>query len=132
MGFLTNALKMPPDDYEKLFNFYKRRGFMKGGLYNRMPDKDPSIPGVVASNIDSNGRSRVWYVCAQEYGWFKCLMHHGDVERCREIVADNIKFAMSDEFYMIERYHVNDPWYAPWSPNASCSGRLIDMMLDLA
>jgi hypothetical protein len=37
---------------------------------------------------------------------------------------------MTSEYYMIERYHENDPYFCPWSPNASANGRLINMLLD--
>lgn len=131
IGFLVDALDMEPCDYERIINYYTRRGQMRGGLYEKMPNKDPNIPGVVISKIASVGFGYIWYVCAQEYGWFNCLYRHGDMERCSEIIRDAEKYAMSDEYYMLERYHQGDPWYAPWSPNASCSGRLINMILDL-
>ena len=37
---------------------------------------------------------------------------------------------MTDEYYMVERYADNDPYYVPWSPNSSANGRLISMLLD--
>ena len=40
-----------------------------------------------------------------------------------------IKFALTDELYVGERYHDANPWYYPWSPNASGSGRLTLMLL---
>ena len=132
MGFFMDALNMPKSDYDRIINYYTRRGIFKGGLYNKMPEKDPNIPGVLISEIAAVGYGYIWYVCAQEYGWFKCMLGQGDVERCQKIVADARRFAMSDEYYMIERYHQRDPWYAPWSPNASCNGRFINMLLDLS
>lgn len=131
IGFIMNALRPAPEIYEKVINYYTRRGLMIGGLYNKMPDKDPSIPGNLLSVVDDAGHSVIWYVCAQEYGWFKNFLQHGELERCREIVRDSVKFAMSDEYYMLERYHESNPWYSPWSPNASCNGRMINMLLDL-
>lgn len=131
MGFLMDALDMPKEDYEKIISYYTRRGIFKGGLYNKMPEKDPSIPGVLISEIAAVGYGFIWYVCAQEYGWFNCMLRQGDIDRCTEIISDARKYAMSDEYYMIERYHQKDPWYAPWSPNASCNGRMINMALDI-
>ena len=131
MGFLVDALDLSKEDRDKIVNYYTRRGIFKGGLYNKMPEKDPSIPGVLISEIAAVGYGFIWYVCAQEYGWFNCMLRRGEIDKCREIVSDAHKYAMSDEYYMIERYHQNDPWYAPWSPNASCNGRMINMLLDL-
>ncbi|MBE6930281.1 MAG: hypothetical protein E7463_08380 [Ruminococcaceae bacterium] len=132
MGFFANSLKPEPAEYEKIIRYYTRRGIFKGGLYDRMPSRDLNDPATYRPNYDDNGDSYVWYVCAHEYGWFKCFMKHGDLDRCREILRDAELCAMSDEYYMLERYHMRDPWYAPWSPNASCSGRMLNMLLDMA
>jgi len=37
---------------------------------------------------------------------------------------------MTDEYYMLERYADNDPYYVPWSPNSSANGRTIIMLID--
>ena len=132
MGFLMDSLRLPPEDYNRIIKYYSERGLMRGGLYNKMPDKDPSIPGNLLSIVDEAGHSLIWYVCAQEYGWFKNFLEHGELDRCHEIVRDVLRFAISDEYYMLERYHEGNVWYSPWSPNASCNGRLINMLLDLS
>ena len=130
IGFLVDALNMEPEDYERIISYYTSKEQMRGGLYDKMPNKDPNIPGVVISKIAAVGFGYIWYVCAQEFGWFNCLLRHGDRERCYEIIGDAEKFAMSDEYYMTERYHQGDVWYSPWSPNASANGRLINMIID--
>lgn len=131
IGFMLDALRPDKSVYEKIINYYTRLGRMRGGLYNRMPDVDPSIAGVLKSTTPPKERKYVWYVCGQEYGWFRCMLEHGERERCKEIIDDSIRYAMSDEYYMLERYHQRDIWYSPWSPNASCCGRVINMILDL-
>ncbi len=52
------------------------------------------------------------------------------MNRCREILGGMHKYAMTDEYYMFERYHQRCVWFAPWSPNASANGRFIIMLLD--
>lgn len=131
IGFMLDALRPDSDVYNKIINYYTRRGRMRGGLYNRMPEMDPSIAGILKSTTPPHERKFIWYVCGQEYGWFRCMLEKGEVKRCREIFEDSIRYAMSDEYYMLERYHQNDVWYSPWSPNASCNGRMINMLLDL-
>ena len=37
---------------------------------------------------------------------------------------------MTEEYYVGERYRDDNPWYFPWSPNASGSGRIILMLLE--
>lgn len=130
-GMLVRALKMEKEEYEKIIRYYERRGFIRGGLYFRMPDIDPTIPGA-SYRADENGRSYIWYVCQREYEWFKNFIYHGDIKRCKEILKDNLKYAMSDEYYMLERFHVRDPWYSPWSPNASANGRMLIMLLEMS
>ncbi len=39
-----------------------------------------------------------------------------------------VQYAMSAEFYMVERYADNDPTFCPWQPNGSANGRMIAMM----
>ncbi|MBQ8879511.1 MAG: hypothetical protein IJY69_01560 [Clostridia bacterium] len=129
-GRLADTLELSPEDCEKIIRCYTRRGEMRGGLYNKMPNKDPNIPGVVISKIASVGFGYIWYVCAQEYNWFCCFLRQGNLEKCKEIISDAEKYAMSDEYYMLERYHQRDVWYSPWSPNASCNGRFINMIID--
>ena len=53
-------------------------------------------------------------------------MNHAMRDRAKEIIDD----AMTSEYYMIDHYHENDPYFCPWSPNASANGRLINMLLD--
>ena len=38
--------------------------------------------------------------------------------------------AVSAEHLVNERYRDDDPWYSPWSPNASGSGRIVLMLLE--
>ncbi len=132
VGFLADLLKMPPCDYEKAIRYYTRRSVMQDGFYNRMPDKDPNIPGVLIADTDIEGRNLIWYVCAHEYNWLRCFKYHNDIERCQQILDDCLNKVISREYYMAERYHQRNPWYAPWSPNASCNGRLINMLLEMA
>ncbi len=127
-AYLIEAIDIPETDVERIINYYTRRGFIKGGLYDRMPDKNDHASTLY--NLDENGRCVVWYVTAHEYLWFLYFMRHGMRDRAREIIDDAIRYAMTDEYYMIERYSERDPYFAPWCPNASANGRLIDMLLD--
>lgn len=128
LGALAETLMLVPEEYEKIINFYERRGFIKGGLFNKMPDR--ACAGAPFAFLDENGKSPIWYVCGQEHSWFNCFKQSADYERCKLIIEDNLKYAMTDEFYMIERYNQKNEWYAPWSPNASCNGRMLNMLLD--
>ena len=127
-AYITEAIDIPESDAERVINYYTRRGFIKGGLYDRMPDKDGHDSTV--ENLDEDGKCAVWYVTAHEYLWFKYFMRHGMRDRAKEIIDDSLRFAMTEEYYMLERYKETDPYFVPWSPNVSANGRLIDMLFD--
>ena len=46
------------------------------------------------------------------------------------ILAATLKFAMTRELYVGERYRDDEPWFLPWSPNRSGSGRIVQMLLE--
>ncbi len=130
-GRVVCAVNAERKDAERILNQYKSCGRLKGGLYGRMKDirTDASV-GSGIYDLDENGKCVVWYVCADEYLWFKMFMRWGERERAEEIIRDNFKYAMTDEYYMLERYNQRDPYFAPWMPNASANGRTINMLLD--
>ncbi len=115
-------------ELERVMNNYAKHGRRHGGLYWRM--KDGRTDGSTQYNLDENGKCVVWYVCNDEYWWFKHFMKIGDRERAEEIIRDNFKYAMTDEYYMQERYNQRDPYFNPWMPNASANGRTVNMLLD--
>ena len=39
--------------------------------------------------------------------------------------------AVTDEYYVGEHYHDANPWYYPWSPNASGMGRILQMISEI-
>ena len=129
-SYISLAIKMDREDVERILRYRRSIGVIKGGLYNRMPDK--ARTGSTICNLNSEGKCDVYYVNAHEYYWFLYFLERGEIDKCREIIDDNERYAMSKEFYMIERYKVSNEWFAPWMPNASANGRTILMMLDFA
>lgn len=127
-SYIGEAIDIPTTDTERIINYYTRRGFIKGGLYDKMPDK--TVAGHVPAFLDERGRCLIWYVTAHEYPWFLYFMRHGMKERAKEIIDDTLRYAMTKEYYMLERYNERDPYFAPWSPNASANGRTLNMLLD--
>lgn len=124
-----NTVDVDVADCEKFLKYLENRNLKKGGLYNKMP----GIMGPKASlkhSYDAAGKSVVWYVSTAESQFFHYFLRHGMKERCEEIIRDQIRFAMTDEYYMIERFHEDNPWFIPWSPNASANGRMITMLLE--
>ena len=128
--FIVECLDIDEDEVERIIATYTERGMTRGGLYDRMPDKISDAS--TKYNLDENGKCLVWYVANQEYLWFKYFLRHGMCERCLEILDCNESYAMSDEYYMQERYNQRNPYFNPWSPNASANGRTICMLMDFA
>lgn len=129
-SYFLDCLDLPEEQVERILETHKKKKYYNGdGLLDRMPDCDNSS-GIASGTLDENGKCLIWYVCNQEYYWFKYFIRHGMFERAKEILRGVYKYAMTDEYYMFERYHQRNPWFAPWSPNASASGRFIIMLLD--
>lgn len=121
-------LELDPEITEKIITYGKRRGFMAvNGLYCKMPDgRAPSKHNLV----DPDGQTRVWYTTVFEYSWFYIFLKQKDYARAKEILHAVQRYSMTEEGYMLERYHPHNPYYLPWSPNNSANGRLIQMLLD--
>lgn len=126
---LINALDVDTAQCEKFIKYLENRKLKVGGLYNKMPGV-MGPRGSLKHSYNAAGKSVVWYVSTAEYAFFQYFMRHGMAARCEEIIRDQMKFAMTDEYYMIERFHEDQPYFIPWSPNASANARLMAMLLD--
>jgi len=100
------------DEIEKVFNYMKSEDLYRNGLYG---------------HFDGNHK---WYTTNEEFDWVPAWLSLGREDMAKEIIESQIKYSMTDEYYMLERYDDSDPYYAPWSPNASGNGRMIIMLLD--
>ena len=110
---------VPEPDVMKVYNWHLRNGKAspKGLCANHPPAKDLSD-------------RHVWYTTSSEQHWYSCFRRIGRHDLA-ELVRDAIlKYSVTEEYYVGERYRDDNPWYFPWSPNASGSGRIILMMLD--
>ena len=114
-GFIYTGI-VSEEDIIKVRNYMYEDGLAKNGLYGHMP-----YP---------NGDTHIWYVNWPEYYWYLAFLRMDKKEWAKEIYEAQLKYAMTDEYYMVERYSDRDPWYVPWSPNASASGRTILLILE--
>ena len=117
MGIVSSVLELNQEDVNRILEVLKADNSLHEGLYDRMPNhyrrKDPD--GVV----------REWYTTLEEYYWFDTFARLGDKARCQQIIDSTCFYSMTKEYHMVERYHCENPWFAPWSPNASANGRLL-------
>ena len=70
-----------------------------------------------------------WYTTMGEYHWFRALRAAGEDALAQRILDGFIRYAMTDQCYMTERFTDNSEWCVPWSPNASGNGRLLGILL---
>lgn len=113
MGFLT------AEEMERVHQWLKNHDFANDrGLYMRHP-----------SSVKGLGR-HVWYVTWCERQWATAWTRVGRDDLARQALEAMLKYAVTDEFVVGERYHDADPWYYPWSPNASGSARIVQALFD--
>lgn len=89
------------------------------GLYQRHPSPRPEL-----------GRG-VWYTTWSELQFARGWLRVGRKDLAREALEALLKYSVTAEGYVGERIHEKSPWFFPWSPNASGSGRILGMLLDL-
>ena len=118
---LTGIIPMEGDYIQRYLNYYKNRNVFRNGLHN-----------LLTSNLqyyNMNWIGHTWYTNYSDYPWFKYYMQTGQKELAEETLKGQLKYSMTPEYYMVERYAANDRYYVPWSPNASANGRTIMMLL---
>ena len=71
-----------------------------------------------------------WYTSFYEYALFKYFKRIGKTDLVEGIINGQLKYATSNEGYMVERFCDHDAFWSPWLPNASANGRIINMMIE--
>ena len=108
------------NDLQRVRTYMLREGLAnERGLYFHHPAKSDLALG-----------EHVWYTTASEYNWFFAWKRVGRDDLAQEALDASLKYAVTDEYQVGERYHDANPWYLPWSPNASGAGRILQMLLD--
>lgn len=70
------------------------------------------------------GDRHFWYTTAFDRPWYNAFRLMGRTELADKILEGQLKYSMSAEHVVGERYCDADPWYFPWSPNASGAARI--------
>lgn len=113
-GFLTE------DELVRVRRWLLRRGFAhERGLYKNTASRDPAC------------RHHVWYTTSSELEWMRAWLRVGRKDMAVQALESCLLTAVTDECYVAERYHDANPWYYPWSPNASGMGRILQMISEL-
>jgi len=110
--------------FEKVEKYFRNRGWMKNGLTGLMTD------GLLGSFHSDPWAGHTWYVSFSDFCWFLGWMKTGEKEKAFETMWAQVRYGMSQHYYMLERFADNDPTFCPWQPNASANGRLIQMLFE--
>jgi len=76
------------------------------------------------------GVGRTWYLSVGEYLLYQYYNKSGNKAAQRSLIESQLKYGVSREYYLCERYDDHDAYTAPWMPNASANGRLLLMLFD--
>lgn len=118
---LTGYLDPKSKRFEQMEAFYRKIGFFRHGLTGRMTNGYGGLPGVYGD---------VYYTGVPEVCWLYAWTVRGEEDKVRETEEAYLKYNVTTEYVTAERYCSGDPWYVPWSPNASGSARIIEWLLD--
>jgi len=117
-GFAESGM-LSADELLRLRRNLLRRGFAnENGLYMHHPSPVAELGG------------HIWYTTWCEMQWMAAWMRAGRLDLAEKALEATLRFSVSDEYVVGERYHDANPWYFPWCPNASGSARIIRMLFD--
>ena len=111
--------------FEQVEAYFRHQGWMRNGLTAMMTD---SL--LTQGYFADSWAGHTWYTSFSDYPWFTAWLERGDHDKANETLQAQLRYAMSSEFYMLERYADNDDTFCPWQPNASANGRTLMMLLD--
>lgn len=107
-------------------NYFIHRGLFQNGLTGLMTD------GLMRSHsLCDPWAGHTWYTSMGDYCWFLTWLRQGRREDAEKTLAANLKYGVTDAFYLGERFADNDPYFTPWQPNASANGRMLSMLIAL-
>ncbi|MBP1990309.1 hypothetical protein [Paenibacillus eucommiae] len=104
-------------------NYLRNRGLMRNGLCGLMTD---SL--ILQGHAGDKWAGHTWYTSYAELCWFFAWLKRKEFHKAEETFQALVKYGMTEEFYIAERYADNDPTFAPWQPNGSGNGRMLMMM----
>ena len=101
------------EDMYRVKKWLEEENLCKNGLFGKMIMHDPHI----------------WYTTFSEYFWHHCFLMAGDIKNAQKTLDAILNYTVTTECYTVERYKDDDPYFAPWSPNASGNARIISMIM---
>lgn len=119
----TGVVELDSPEIVGVREYFRNRRLSHGGLMARMTDS------LITQGVPSDPwAGHTWYTTFAEAIWFDAALAAGDRDFARAIRDDLLRYAMSPEYQVAERYADNDPTFAPWQPNASGNGRILRLL----
>jgi hypothetical protein len=103
--------------FPAMFQYLQQTWGTLAGLTNRMDEPK-----------ELGKKNPFWYVNSSERGYFQNFLARGETEKALLVFYSNMAYGMSQDcFQTVERIHTSNANYAPFQPNASGNGRMLDM-----
>ncbi len=110
---------LPPRDgrFAPMVEYTRRKYGLLMGLSERLP------PGL------GTGAATEWYPNQTERSFYRTYLGRGEIEKSLLVFYSNLVYGRSSDTYQTsERFHLDDPNFSAFQPNASGNGRMLDMM----
>ncbi|MGM9624064.1 MAG: hypothetical protein ACI3XM_00020, partial [Eubacteriales bacterium] len=107
--------------FEQMEAFYRENGLFEHNLAGRITNATDYGTGVYGD---------CYYTGIAEFCWIYPWMARGEWDKADAMTDAVLRYNVTTEYIVSERYCSIDPWYVPWQPNGSGSGRLCMFLLD--
>lgn len=107
--------------FEQMEAYFDECDLFKLGLAGRMTSSAVGDYGLYGD---------VYYTVNCEAIWIEAWLKRGEKEKAETMMRSLMRYGITSEFVVSERYTPLEEWYSPWQPNASSSGRMIHLLLD--
>ena len=78
----------------------------------------------------TSGVGQTWYITFTEYTLYRYFGILGNKKEHDKIFNALLKYTLTNEYHLSERYDPYKGTIASWLPNASANGRVLMMLLD--
>ncbi len=121
LNILGVVMKPESRMFEQMENFYRENGLFEHNLAGRITN---------ATDFGTYAYGDCYYVGLAEIEWIYPWMARGEWDKADAMTEAMLRYSVTPEYNVSERYCSIDPWYVPWQPNGSGSARLCMFLLD--
>ncbi len=107
--------------FEQMEAYYRKNGLFEHNLAGRITN---------ATDFGVYAYGDCYYTGISEICWIYPWMKRGEWDKADAMTDAMLRYNVTTEYIVSERYCSIDPWYVPWQPNGSGSGRLCMFLLD--